>query len=187
MSRRLDAVLRVRALREQLARADIAAEQAALAEHLDSEREAWAYLHSISGPGVVTSQQLARHRSLLQSSLSTAERSGERVMDGRRRVGTATALWQEDAQRLDGAERLAERHAEAERLEADRLERAAIDDFVVTRWPITSAASSVSRPSASHTSASDPSVSDPSVPGRSAAGPSMARPESGHPSTGSTS
>lgn len=137
MTRRLDAVLRVRALREQLARADIAAEQQALTQHLESERRAWAAVHAIGRPGVVTARQLAMHHARRAAALSAAERSGDRVHDARRRVGTATALWHEEAQRLDGAERLDERQTAAARAEAERAEYTALDDLVVMRWPVT--------------------------------------------------
>lgn len=150
MTRRLDAVLRVRVIREQLARADIAAEQQALARHLESEERAWAALQSISNPGAVTARQLAMHHARRAAALSTAERSGERVQDARRRVGTATALWHEAAQRLDGAERLQERHVANARAEAERAEYAELDDLVVMRWPTSATTDSTdpTRPSA---------------------------------------
>ena len=133
-SKRMETVLRIRDLQERLARADVARERRRVEARRDDEVRAWNRLASHRTPHDMTAAELIVDRTRLAAGLDDAKNSSAAVHDARIRLGTATALWQEEAQKLDGVERLVDRQRAEERVEAERKQHAELDDLVIARW-----------------------------------------------------
>ncbi len=134
-TRRLDAVLRVRALREQLARGDIARQQAVLTARQDGE---------VAGAGGDSSGRSIRRsrRAVVPGPPGHAGRwrprcEGRRRSDGRGQDGARRRRrrWRATAQRLDGIERLVERLADRGRGGGTAPIANELDDLVLARRP----------------------------------------------------
>ena len=133
--KRIDTVLRVRTLQEQLARQEVVRERQVLAGRIDAENAARAEVDDrADSRGTTTGALLADRRHMLRSGVSHADRLADRVLSAEQDVQHAMGSWRQVAQRLDGIERLSERLTDQERLDATRAESALIDDLVIARW-----------------------------------------------------
>lgn len=133
-ARRLDTVLRVRALREQLARADVTLRRAQLDDRRQAEAQAWAAVRSEDGVTRFDPAALLARHTMLANGVRSAKVAGEAVSVANDALETATADWQDSARRLDGIERLVERHAVEAAAEDRRREANTLDDTIVSRW-----------------------------------------------------
>ncbi len=131
--RRLDTVVRVRALRERIARSDVARRQIELAGERALEAAAWARLGERSTEVHQRAPRFVAHRAMLDEGVHEARRAGDRVAAAGANVADAMSVWRDEARRLDGIERLAERVRTDAAAELERLERNEIDDLVVMR------------------------------------------------------
>jgi hypothetical protein len=131
--RRIDTVLRVRALRERIARAEVARRRTTLEQRRAEEEAAWAAVRARSSTGALGADRFVAHRVMLGAGVLEASTAGERVATADGEVATAMSTWQDEARRLDGIERLAERIRTESRAEVQRLEYRELDDVVVMR------------------------------------------------------
>ncbi len=134
-SRRIDTVVRVRALQERLARAAVARSQATAADAARREAGAWQALaerdHALRG----TFDQAtfgARERALVGGHVA-AVGAQRRHGDARLAVADSIGRWTIAARDHDGVERLAGRLAADAQAEAVRLAGAELDELVVLR------------------------------------------------------
>lgn len=131
--RRIETVLRVRALRERIARAQVAQRRAALSERENEEAAAWAAVRSRSATDALGGARFVAHRVMLGAGVMAASAARDRVVAADGEVGSAMATWHDEARRLDGIERLAERIRTEARAESQRVDYREIDDLVVIR------------------------------------------------------
>lgn len=133
-SRRIDTVVRIRRLQEQLASAEVArSRQAAdLAER--AEHTAWRLLAERAGSRARTVDALLAERAMLAGGLTHANRLADRTATAHHHADLAIHEWRGAMQRLDGIERLSDRLTAAERAEQERKEGVELDDLVVMRW-----------------------------------------------------
>ncbi len=130
---RLDTVVRVRALRERIARSEVARRRIELEQQRALEAAAWAVVGERTSSEHRRVPRFVAHRAMLEAGVHEAQWAAMQVTAADERVATAMSHWQDEARRLDGIERLAERvHAEAA-AERERVERNEIDDIVVMR------------------------------------------------------
>lgn len=133
--KRIETVLRVRELQEQLARQEVIRARTFLSERERDEQVARADVDlRADAQGATTGSALADRRHMLGSGVVHASRLAERTNAAAEEVEGAMVVWRADAQRLDGIERLAERALDEERVEAGRQEAALVDDLVIARW-----------------------------------------------------
>lgn len=134
-TRRLDAVMRIRALQEKLAGGDVAVAQGALGRANAAEHAAWHEIATVTGlRGQVPSEDLLAQRSLLTSGVGHARHLGRHREAAATEVDAKVDAWQERKQALDGIERLDGRLRAEARATDQRRELAALDDLVVMRW-----------------------------------------------------
>lgn len=134
-ARRLDAVLRIRALREQLARGDVARQRAELQAREDGQAAALAAIRVADRSAAVAAPLFLARRAMLAGGAHDAQAAGAAVAVAQDELDAAAAHWRETAQRLDGIERLVERlTAEAEEEEQRQIANE-LDDLVLARRP----------------------------------------------------
>jgi hypothetical protein len=134
-ARRLDAVLRIRALREQLARGDVARHRAELQAQEAGQVAALAAIRAADRSVAVEAPLFLARRAMLAGGAHDAQLAGAAVVVAQDELDAAAAHWRETAQRLDGIERLVERlTAEAEH-EQQRQIANELDDLVLARHP----------------------------------------------------
>lgn len=133
-ARRLDTVLRVRALREQMARADVVRRSAELSARREAEQRAWEAVRRDDGLARYDPASLVARHTMLANGVRSAKAAGQAVADATHGLETATADWQVTARRLDGIERLVERHAVEVAAELERRDATTLDDTIVSRW-----------------------------------------------------
>lgn len=135
--RRLDTVMRVRRIQEQLASAEVGRNRLALADAERAERAAWRLVadRAATAPTTTTRRDaLLAERAKLAVGIAVAHRLGDSTAAAHHHVDLAIDDWRRAAQRLDGIERLSERLTAAERAEEERREIVELDDLVVMRW-----------------------------------------------------
>lgn len=131
--RRIDTVLRVRALRERIARTEVAQQRQSLDGHRRAEVEAWQAVQARSEAPVSDPRHFVAHRSMLRAGVTEAGSARNKVRVAGERVDHAVADWQDAARHLDGIERLAERLRAEMLADTDRRAANELDDLVVMR------------------------------------------------------
>jgi hypothetical protein len=132
-ARRLDAVLRVRSLREQLARGDVARQRAILAARQDREARALAAIRSADRSAAVAASLFLARRAMLAGGARDAKAAGEATAVARDELEAAAEHWRAAAQRLDGIERLVDRLTKEAELDEQRETANELDDLVLAR------------------------------------------------------
>ncbi len=138
-TRRIETVVRVRRLQEQLASAEVArTRHAALTAEAD-EQAAWQLVaeraDAVSGrPARSGIGAVLAERDKLEGGITHARRHGDRTATAHHHLDLALDDWRGAMQRLDGIERLNERLVATERAEQTRKEIVELDDLVVMRW-----------------------------------------------------
>lgn len=137
MSRRIDTVVRVRRIQEQLASAEVARTRLDLVRAEQAERDALELVGAIAAsagtePATVTS--LLAWRTKLDGGMHEVDRRGEVTVHAVHHADLAVVDWRQAMQRLDGIERLSDRLVAAERAEDERKAGVELDDLVVMRW-----------------------------------------------------
>lgn len=132
--RSLDAVARVRRVREQDSRTgfQIAAREVEDAEQRLSTLDAQLDVHDATG-SVAAGDFVARRGSLLAVAQARSAAQAA-VVSSRNLAGAALAHWQHDAGRLKAIEMLQERRAADARAEAARAEAKELDDIAAQLW-----------------------------------------------------
>lgn len=131
--RRIATVLRVRSLRERIARGAVAEHRRHFDERRREEDVAWATVHARGQDAPRGPHQFVGHRTMLRAGVTEAVSAGERVDVAAREVSSAISHWQDEARRLDGIERLAERILLEVQAEERRRDGKELDDLVVMR------------------------------------------------------
>lgn len=131
--RRIATVLRVRELQERIARSEVARRQVALAQERDAEAAAWQHVRRRSAEAPPAALHFLGHRAMLHGGVADAHRARHRVDTAHEQVRSSLDVWQVEAQRLDGMERLAERVRGEAAAEAERRTANEMDDLVVMR------------------------------------------------------
>lgn len=132
-TRRLDAVLRVRELREQLARGDVARQRAVLHAREDAEASARAAIQVADRSHAVAAPLFLARRAMLAGGAAEVRTAGLATHAARHELDEAAAHWRRTAQRLDGIERLVERLTAEAEIDARRADANELDDLVLMR------------------------------------------------------
>lgn len=134
--RRIDAVVRVRALQERLARAAVARARAEAAEAVTLEREAWELLVARDRElrGAFTGADMVVREGVLAGGLQHGLRAARHASSARAASDAAIEGWAATARAHEGVARLAERIAEEVRLDHARKEAVELDELVVVRY-----------------------------------------------------
>lgn len=133
-ARRIDTVVRIRRLQEQLASAEVARSRQQ-AEHAErAERTAWQLLADRAVPRARRVDALLAERAMLAGGITHATRLADLTATAHHHADLAITEWRGAMQRLDGIERLSDRLTEAERAEQERKDGVELDDLVVMRW-----------------------------------------------------
>jgi flagellar export protein FliJ len=133
--RRIDTVVRVRAIHERLARGEVARRRAELERRREAEAAAWAALRRADDRSPTSAPPFLARRDVLRAGVVDAAAHGERTALAAHHVDAAMDGWRDAARRLDGIERLAERLRAEAAAEQERRTRVEIDDLVIARWP----------------------------------------------------
>jgi hypothetical protein len=131
--RRIATVQRVRSLQEKIARGQVAQCRLALDERRHEEAHAWETVQVHGGRVPSGPHQFVAHRAMLDAGVIDAAAAGQRVLTAAALVSTAMDVWRDEARRLDGIDRLAERIRIEAQAERQRLEANELDDMVVMR------------------------------------------------------
>ncbi len=131
--RRLDAVLRVRALREQLARSEVARQRGVLSAREDAAARAHAAIRRADRRDAVEAPLFLARRAMLAGGVRDANTAGAAAGMAREDLDAAAARWRETARRLDGVERLVERLTAEADVEERRRDAKELDDLVISR------------------------------------------------------
>ncbi len=132
--RRLDAVVRVRALREQLARGEVSLRHASLTDRQHAEAAAWQAIRDAGEPSAVDGRLFVGRRAMLSAGVREADAAVEATGVARVELDHAADHWRQTARRLDGIERLVERLADEAEGDERRRDANDLDDLVVMRW-----------------------------------------------------
>jgi flagellar export protein FliJ len=132
--RRLDTVLRIRRLQEQLASAEVARSRQTADAAAAQEHDAWRHVAERATTSARTADQLLVERQMLAGGMAHARRLGDLTAAARHHVDLALDDWRTASRRLDGIERLSERIDAARRNEEERKQHTELDDLVVMRW-----------------------------------------------------
>ncbi len=132
--RRLDAVVRVRTLREQLARGEVSRRRAELTARQQLEAEAWAAIRETDRSDRVEARMFLGRRAMLAAGAREADAAGAATGAARHELHHASDHWQQTARRLDGIERLVERVTAEAAADEQRRDANELDDLVVMRW-----------------------------------------------------
>jgi hypothetical protein len=135
-NRRIDTVVRVRRIQEQLASGGVARSRQELTEATDAEQAAWRLVGdtATAATAPMPATQLVVWRDRLDGRVRDATRRGDVTAQAAHHADVALIEWREAMQRLDGIERLSERVAAADRAESERAAGVELDDLVVMRW-----------------------------------------------------
>lgn len=132
--RRLDAVVRVRTLREQLARGEVSRRHGALEDRRRAESDAWAAIRDADRDPTLDARVFIGRRGMLAAGAREAEVAAEATVNARTELHHAAEHWQQTARRLDGIERLVDRLTDEVRADEQRRTANELDDLVVMRW-----------------------------------------------------
>lgn len=133
-SRRIDTVVRIRRLQEQLASGELARTRQALELAERAERDAWQLVADRAGDAAETPDALRATRAKLDGGVTHATRLGDEKVHAIHHADVAMHDWREAMQRLDGIERLSDKLTEQDRAEDERKSGVELDDLVVMRW-----------------------------------------------------
>ena len=133
-SRRIDTVVRIRRLQEQLASAEVARSRQALELAERAELEAWDLVADRAKSAVATPDALLATRAKLDGGVTHATRLGNDKVDAIHHADVAIHDWHEAMMRLDGIERLSDKLVEQDRAADERKSGVELDDLVVMRW-----------------------------------------------------
>lgn len=132
-TRRLDSVLRVRTIREQIARGEVARKRAELDARWDDEARAVAAIRAVDRASALAAPLFLARRAMLASGAQDAKIARAANAVAQEELDAAAGHWRVVAQRLDGIERLVDRlRAEAD-LDDQRRSANEIDDLVIAR------------------------------------------------------
>jgi hypothetical protein len=134
MTRRIDTVVRIRRLQEQLASGELARSRQALDLAVLAERDAWQLVADRSGAPAETPDALRATRAKLDGGVTHATRLGDDKVQAIHHADVAMHDWRDAMQRLDGIERLSDKLTEQDRAEDERKSGVELDDLVVMRW-----------------------------------------------------
>ncbi len=134
VSRRIDTVVRIRRLQEQLASAEVARSRQVLAQAEQAEQAAWTLVADRAGDAGDTPDALLATRAKLDGGIGHARRLGHETVHAAHYADVAMHDWHGAMQRLDGIERLSDKLITAERAEQERKSGVELDDLVVMRW-----------------------------------------------------
>lgn len=132
-ARRLDSVLRVRAIREQLARGDVAQRRGELTARRADEERALAAIRSADRAEAVAAPLFLARRAMLAGGARDAKTAGSATAVAADELNAAAERWRVAAQRLDGIERLVDRLRDEAELDEQRRTANELDDLVVAR------------------------------------------------------
>lgn len=133
-ARRIDTVVRIRRLQEQLASADVARTRQQLDRAARAEQFAWHLVAERSTSRARSLDALLAERAMLDGGMTNAHRLGDVTVTAHHHNDMALHEWRGAMQRLDGIERLSDRLKSAERAEEERKDGVELDDLVVMRW-----------------------------------------------------
>ena len=133
-SRRIDTVVRIRRLQEQLASAEVARSRQLLADAKRAEHDAWDLVADRSAEAPPTTGALLASRAKLDGGVIHATKLGHQTVHAVHHADVAIHDWRDAMQRLDGIERLSDRLIEHDRAEGERKSGVELDDLVVMRW-----------------------------------------------------
>ena len=136
-TRRIDTVVRVRRIQEQLASAEVARTRMDLARAEAAERDARELVGAIAasaGYDPVNVTSLLAWRQKLDGGMRETERRADVTVHANHHADLAVLDWRQAMQRLDGIERLSDKLIAAERAEEERKAGVELDDLVVMRW-----------------------------------------------------
>ena len=133
-ARRIDTVVRIRRLQEQLASAEVARSRQAVDLAQRAEQTAWQLIAERAVSRASTVDALLAERTMLAGGLHHANRLADVAATAHHHADLALTDWRGAMQRLDGIERLSERLTAAERAEDERKQGVELDDLVVMRW-----------------------------------------------------
>lgn len=135
-ARRLDTVLRIRALQERLAKAEVMARRSEQQRREDDAARAFRSVSDRAAPPAVatTASRFVAHRSMLGAGMAATAVARQAAADARVELDAAVDAWTQAAQRLDGVERLDERSSAAAASERQRRDGLELDDQVVMQW-----------------------------------------------------
>lgn len=134
--RRIDTVVRVRRIQEQLASAEVARSRQTLAAASVAERAA----RDLVGDRAATEEAVAPVTSILawrdklDGGMREIDRRSAVTVRANHHADLAVMDWRLAAQRLDGIERLSDKLRDAARAEEERKAGVELDDLVVMRW-----------------------------------------------------
>lgn len=134
MTRRIDTVVRIRRLQEQLASGEVARARHTLTRARSAEQDAWQLLDERAVPRSRTARDLVAERTMIEGGLVHARSLGDATDLALHHADLAVDEWRGALRELDGIERLSERIATAERVEEERKAGIELDDLVVMRW-----------------------------------------------------
>lgn len=137
MTRRIDTVVRVRRIQEQLASAEVARTRMDLVRAETAERDARdlvAAIAATTGGDEASVTSMLAWRTKLDGGMRETERRGEVTVHAAHHADVAVIDWRQAMQRLDGIERLSDKLVAAERAEDERKAGVELDDLVVMRW-----------------------------------------------------
>lgn len=132
-ARRLDTVLRVRAIREQIARGDVARQRMDLEQRCDEQARAISAISDPDRSSAIEAPLFLARRAALSGGVRDVDVATAATDVSREELDVVSLRWREAAQQLDGIDRLIEQmraitHADDQRREANEL-----DDLVVMR------------------------------------------------------
>jgi hypothetical protein len=132
-ARRLDTVVRIRALQERLAKGEVMARRLEQQRCEDDASRAHQLVSDRARPPAAptSAHRFLASRSMLGAGMATADRARRAADDARCEFDAAVESWTRASQRLEGVERLDERSIEAAAAELEGLE---LDDHVVMTW-----------------------------------------------------
>lgn len=133
--RRTDSVVRIRAIQERVAEAEVGVRRRSAAQHRDALDAAYRDLSARSDDNreIATVSALIDHRSAIDGAVSDIGRRHERLDHAVDVLRSAEAEWRVAHQRHEAVERLDSRLRLAEATEQARLTQLEIDDLVVVR------------------------------------------------------
>ena len=132
--RRIDTVVRIRRLQEQLASAVVARSRQELADAKQAEHDAWHLVAVRAADAPPTAAALLASRAKLDGGVTHATKLGHETVHAVHHADVAIHDWREAMQRLDGIERLSDKLVEQDRAEGERKSGVELDDLVVMRW-----------------------------------------------------
>ena len=135
MSERLNALVRVRALQERVARGAVARARVKVDRATEAERQLWAHLDDVSDQMAglhVGGHFLAAHHHI-QAGLSLAKLRRVAKEQGQAQLHEEANSWSRAAQRLEAAERLSEREEERVAESLHQRELHELDELAISR------------------------------------------------------